>query len=144
MEWNYTVILNENILLYVMEYFAIWKGINCHMEWNILLYWMEYFYWYWFIGTDSERYLFDCWDKLWEIFILFIRIDPERYWLIYWDRPWEILIWFIGVDLERYWLIIGIDNYYVWIVIQFLFIVGLFPLYGIMIWWEILFSEFMR
>ena len=44
MEWNYTVILNENILLYVMEYFAIWKGINCHMEWNILLYGMEYFY----------------------------------------------------------------------------------------------------
>ena len=34
MEWNYTVILNENILLYVMEYFAIWKGINCHMEWK--------------------------------------------------------------------------------------------------------------
>ena len=43
MEWNYTVILNENILLYVMEYFAIWKGINCHMEWNILLYGMELF-----------------------------------------------------------------------------------------------------
>ena len=34
MEWNYTVILNENILLYVMEYLAIWKGINCHMEWK--------------------------------------------------------------------------------------------------------------
>ena len=40
---NYTVILNENILLQVLEYFSIWSGIICHMEWNYLPYGMELF-----------------------------------------------------------------------------------------------------